>query len=86
MHWLSKFDKLAECGDSPQTRISELNSVWESFLFSNNAIMQYEYAKYQCWFVPKGYEINVFSSNLDVIVNAEQVVRGAAQAQQRNHE
>ena len=36
--------------------------------------------------MPKGSEINVFASNLDVIVNAEQVVRGAAQAQQRNQE
>ena len=36
--------------------------------------------------MPKDSEINVSSSNLDVIVNAEQVVRGAAQAQQRNQE
>ena len=34
----------------------------------------------------EGCEINVFSSNLDVIVNTEQVIRGAAQAQQRNQE
>ena len=32
----------------------------------------------------KSSEINVLASNLDVIVNAEQAVRGAAQAQQRN--
>ena len=83
---MSKFDKLAVCGDSTQTRVSERNPILESFLFSSNSIMQYEYAKYQCWFVPKGSEINVFASNLDVIVNAEQVVRGAAQAQQRNQE
>ena len=36
--------------------------------------------------MPKGFEINVFASNLDVIVNAEQAVHGAAQAQQRNQE
>ena len=34
----------------------------------------------------QGSKINVLSSNLDVIVNAEQVVRGAVQAQQRNQE
>ena len=36
--------------------------------------------------MPKDSEINLSSSNLDVIVNAKQVVRGAAQAQQRNQE
>ena len=36
--------------------------------------------------MPKGSEINVCSSNLDVVVNAEQAAHGAAQAQQRNQE
>ena len=36
--------------------------------------------------MPQGSEINVFASNSDVIVNAEQAVRGAGQAQQRNQE
>ena len=36
--------------------------------------------------MPKGSKINVFASNLDVIVNAVEVVHGAAQAQQRKQE
>ena len=39
---MPKFDKLSECGNSPQTRVSELNPILGSFLFSSHAIMQCE--------------------------------------------